>query len=425
MSYKKNIISNFVTQISISAIAFFTSIVVARALGPTNKGNATYLLLVFNLIGEYGHFGITSASTYFQKKTKYSPEEVYDTNFSYLLMILIFICINIIILKSLGVFLSNYSWKFIIVGMFIIMSTFLNSILVNFYTADERLQESNKYVFIMNGFKSVAILILWVLNKLNLFTFMLFQVIPFIISISLLYKNLGIKYKWKLDLLLLKKEFKFGIAIYIATLLIYLNYRMDQIFIRNLIGTKQLGIYSISVSLAELLFLIPGSVGSAVLGRLYNIDGNIDQKKTTLSMTVKYTFYVCLFIGLIGICMTPLIPYVYGERYRLASVPTAILFIGIIFASIGKVSASYFQSEGNPIIHLIITVITFVSNLIFNIILIPKIGINGAAIASTISYIVYGVMYIVFFIYKEGFKLKDFFGINEYDYNLINRLFHR
>ncbi|MCS4464093.1 hypothetical protein JTT01_07485 [Clostridium botulinum] len=45
-----------------------------------------------------------------------------------------------------------------------------------------------------------------------------------------------------------------------------------------MLGEQQLGIYSIAVSLAELLFLIPGSVGTAILGRLYNIKDNNKEK---------------------------------------------------------------------------------------------------------------------------------------------------
>ncbi|NFT15080.1 flippase [Clostridium botulinum] len=419
MSYKRNIASNFLTQIIASAIGFFTSIIVARALGPQDKGYAAYILLIFNLIGEYGHFGITSASTYFQKKTKYSAKEVYDTNITYLFIVFSIISLTIIILKSTGFFLVDYSWSLIIAGLSIVLCTFLNTILINFYVADERIPEANKCNLIMNFLKSILILILWIFGNLNVFTFVLCQFMPLIVSILILYKNLGITYNIGFNKQLLKSELKFGIVIYLATLFIYLNYRMDQIFIKNMLGEQQLGIYSIAVSLAELLFLIPGSVGTAILGRLYNIKDNNKEKKYILSMTVKYTFYICLFIGILGIMMTPLIPYVYGKEFASAKSSTIILFIGIIFASIGKVSSSYFQSEGAPIIHMVITLITFLANLLLNALFIPKWGIDGAAAASTISYILYGLVYVVFFKHKEDFKISDFFMFNKNDYNIL------
>ncbi|MCS4483815.1 polysaccharide biosynthesis C-terminal domain-containing protein [Clostridium botulinum] len=126
-------------------------------------------------------------------------------------------------------------------------------------------------------------------------------------------------------------------------------------------------------------------------------------------MTVKYTFYICLFIGILGIMMTPLIPYVYGKEFASAKSSTIILFIGIIFASIGKVSSSYFQSEGAPIIHMVITLITFLANLLLNALFIPKWGIDGAAAASTISYILYGLVYVMFLNRKKILRLVIFY----------------
>ncbi len=84
----------------------------------------------------------------------------------------------------------------------------------------------------MNLLKSILILILWIFGNLNVFTFVLCQFMPFIVSILILYKNLGITYNIRFNKQLLKSEFKFGIVIYLATLFIYLNYRMDQIFIK-------------------------------------------------------------------------------------------------------------------------------------------------------------------------------------------------
>lgn len=77
MGYKKNIASNFVTQIITSALAFVVSIIVSRVLGPEGKGVAAYFLLFFTTIGQYGHFGITYATPYFSKKTEYDSEEVF------------------------------------------------------------------------------------------------------------------------------------------------------------------------------------------------------------------------------------------------------------------------------------------------------------------------------------------------------------
>lgn len=422
MSYKKNIASNFITQIFVSVIAFLTSIIVARTLGPEGRGYVAYPILIFTLIGEYGNLGILKASIYFQKRTNYSEEEVFNTNQTFVLLNFVIISLAVILVRASGLLLTNYSWQLIVCGILMILFIFLNSGMTSFYIGNERIVEINKYNIIMNLTKSLLLALMWVLGMLDVNKYIIIYSASFGILTILLYSKLGIKYKFTRNRTLIREEFKFGLAIYLATLFIYLNYRMDQLFIRNMLNETQMGIYTIAVALAELLFLIPGSVGTAILGRLYNIDNSSDkERKRITSLTVKYTFYICAVIGVIGIMMTPLIPLVYGKGFAGAKIPTMILFIGIIFASIGKVSSSYFQSIGNTKTHLIITAMTFVMNLILNVTLIPIYGITGAAIASTGSYITYGIAYIVFFIKLEGFSFDDFFKFSEDDILAIKK----
>ncbi len=125
---------------------------------------------------------------------------------------------------------------------------------------------------------------------------------------------------------------------------------------------------------------------------------------------------------IIGMFCTTLIPIVYGEAFREAKAPTIILFIGILFASIGRVSSSYFQSSGKPKVHLYITFVVFAVNVVFNACLIPVIGINGAAIASSISYAVYGIVYVIIFIKKENFTFEGLFLFNKEEINSIKEM---
>jgi len=189
-----------------------------------------------------------------------------------------------------------------------------------------------------------------------------------------------------------------------------------------MLGNSQLGVYSIAVTLAELVFLVPISVGKAITGKLYNIDSRSNSRKFITSKTIKYTFYICLIVSIVGIFMTPLIPIMYGQDFAEASQVTIILFIGIIFASIGKVSSPYFFTKGKPQVHLSITSIVLFLNISLNLLLIPKFGINGAAIASTFSYIIYGLLYLYYFVTNEKFTINELLILNRLDFIYIKKV---
>ena len=87
MKYKKNIISNVILHILSIGIGFATSILIARGLGPTNQGEFSFYVLIFGLIASYGHFGITTSTSYFMKRSKYIDEDVVNTNATILIIL--------------------------------------------------------------------------------------------------------------------------------------------------------------------------------------------------------------------------------------------------------------------------------------------------------------------------------------------------
>lgn len=423
MGYKKNIASNFITQIITSALAFVVSIIVSRVLGPEGKGVAAYFLLFFTTIGQYGHFGITYATPYFSKKTEYDGEEVFNNNFSYTITMCIITSLIILLGRYFKLIFTEYNYFMIFLGIFTLTFTMIMEFLSTFYIANERIIEVNRINLESNLLKLFAIFILWITSTLNIYTYLLILAFPLIFNTISLIRNLKVNFNFALNKILLKKEFKFGLTIYLATLFIFMNYKIDQFFIKFMLGEGQLGVYSVAVSLAELLFLIPGSVAGAILGRLYNMSNDSPEERRRLtSGTIKVTFYVTFILMVAGIICTSLIPLIYGEAYSGAILPTIILFLGILFASIGKISASYFQSSGEPKIHLYITFLVFLVNIILNSALIPLVGIAGAAIASSVSYTVYGIAYVVIFIRKEKFTFEGLFLFNKEERILLSSM---
>ncbi len=57
--------------------------------------------------------------------------------------------------------------------------------------------------------------------------------------------------------------------------------------------------------------------------------------------------------------------------------------------------------------------------------LIPLVGINGAAIASSISYFAYGIIYVIIFIRKEKFTFEGLFLFSDSDKEMIRQVKRR
>lgn len=401
---------------------FIISVVVARTLGPEGNGYVAYFILVFKLLADYGHLGIITSTSYFQKRSQFSEFEVFNVNVTFLLISAAFISGVILLGKFLNVLLHDYNIYLIIVGILFVLSSFLMNCAKEIYIGSQKIVQLNKYIVFVDSFKLCLVVIFWYLNILTVSTYIFLLLLHMLLTAILLVKELGLHstFKFNLNRALLKEELKFGLIVYLGTLFIYLNYRADQFFVKHLLGVNELGVYTIAVLLAELVFLIPLSIKSALKGKLFNVN-NASDPHFFFSRTFKYTFYLCTFLVVVGIFMTPLIPIVYGAEFASASNIVLILFLGVIFASVAKISAIYLFTQGKPLIQLLFSFAVFLNNIVLNITLIPKLGLNGAAISSTISYTIYGVLYIYYFIRFKKLNYKDFFFFDDIDKKIMFR----
>lgn len=406
MGYKANITSNLINQIIRILVGLVTAIAVARALGPVGQGYAAYAILIFTLIGAYGHFGLNNSVNYFRKRVGVDGQHLYNVNITALTLIFLIIALAITALKASGLIMADYPTLYIIGGLVFVLADFLFTIHNLWFVGDERIVLSNRLGILVFLLKSALILILWWEILLSPPTFFLITCAAMLLNALLLMWRLGMRWRPRLDFPLLKAEFRYGGVVYLGAVFAFLHYRVDQVMIRHMLGVGELGIYTVSVNIAELLFLIPASVTTALTGRLFNTADDGSGKRVT-ALTVKLTLYVCVGLALIGIPASLLIPLLYGKAFATAVSSTMILLGGVVLASVAKVSAPWYFTTGRPGAHLLITFVTLLINGGLNYLLIPRMGISGAALASSVSYALYGSYYMFLFIRKEGFTLAE------------------
>ncbi|MDD3563569.1 MAG: polysaccharide biosynthesis C-terminal domain-containing protein [Candidatus Cloacimonetes bacterium] len=421
MGYSKNIGHNFITQILKIIFGVLTGVLVARSLGPSGQGYVAYILLIFNLLGGFGHFGLSSAVMYFQKKSAFDRTEIYSSNVNTLSLISLVLVVLVSLARSWGWLLDSYSTVYIVGGLFLMVSTIFTSHHQAWLVGDEKIIQNNNIGLLVFFIRSLAILIFWLwgwLTPLSYFYIMALTMLLWFIIIQLALKE---KYLFLVSLPVLKAEFKYGAFGWWSALFAYLLLRVDQIMIKQMIGVSELGIYSIAVIIAELMFLLPTAITSALIGRLYNLPEQ-DNGSALTARTIRLSFYVCLILSLIGILGSFLIPIVYGAAFARATWVTIILLPGVLFACIPRIASPWFYAQGKPQIHLWITFCSFALNLGANLILIPRMGINGAALATTIAYAVYGVWYVLQLALGEKFGFAALLKPNLQDWQLIRGL---
>ena len=223
-----------------------------------------------------------------------------------------------------------------------------------------------------------------------------------------------------IDFKLLLEMAKYGFFPMVSLLLSTMNYRVDQIMMKQMdcISTSQLGVYSIGISLANKVLLVPEAVKTILLAKLSRDKGPEEVAMAT-RCCLPVAIIVCLGIVILG---RPFINTLYGGEYAGAYEVTVATMIGIISIMYYKMIATYNNVNGMQKLNIVLLLVAVVSNMIMNYILLPTMNIVGGALASTISYTICAILFVAIFIRKTDVLLKDMLLINRDDMRRIRSI---
>jgi O-antigen/teichoic acid export membrane protein len=183
----------------------------------------------------------------------------------------------------------------------------------------------------------------------------------------------------------------YGLRIYPASVTGYFSYRADVLILGAMLGdAAAVGLYTFAVSLAELAFMVPDSVSTVFYPRVAGMDR---RDADALAPQVSRFTLMVTCIALLGLVPAAwLATNVVLPAYAGSLPAFLVLLPGIVALSVSKVLAGYIGGLGLPLHVARASVINLVVNVLANVILIPLLGIIGAALASMVSYTVHATM---------------------------------
>ena len=203
-----------------------------------------------------------------------------------------------------------------------------------------------------------------------------------------------------------------------VALLLNLNYKMDIIMIRHFGTATVVSIYSVAVGVADYLWLIPDSFKEVLFSKAAFKD-KTDSFNISLKISVIFTSMASLVLLCIGKWA---IPFLYGAEFFESYSVMAILLIGIPFMSVFKILSPLYVTQGDTRTYLMNLLCGIICNVILNAILIPKVGIMGAAVATVVSQISCGIYALGHYATKNHVPLKKIFTINSGELKSIKRI---
>jgi len=203
----------------------------------------------------------------------------------------------------------------------------------------------------------------------------------------------------------------------LSGLVISVYMKVDQIMIKEMLNVEAVGQYAAAVRLSEAWYFIPMVVASSLFPAIINAK-KVSEELYYIRLQKLYDLMVWVAI-VIALPMTFLSDWVvellYGEQYNQAGEVLMIHIWAGVFVFLGVAFSKYLANENLTMKFFYRTFLGMLINVILNILLIPKYGINGAAIATLLGQ--FGANYVYDFFDKNLYrqlkmKTKSFLPIH-------------
>lgn len=259
-------------------------------------------------------------------------------------------------------------------------------------SAPTRIQNKRKVFLITNTLApliSYAICIPMILHGNYLYA----MPIGTIVSAIVIEVSFGIMNKsyfdWKgFDIGILKNLLKVGLPLMPNFIVYWLYNSADKIMISQMLGNSYTGVYSVASKIGHISNLIYIAFSGGWLYFAYSTmkdDDQVQLKSDIFEYLGAIAFgATILIVGISKSAFTILFPSEYLGGYLVMP----YLFISPLLLMLYQVIANQFSIVKKTYLNLLALSLGAILNIIFNFLLIPKLGIEGASIATVTGYIV-------------------------------------
>ena len=390
-TFTKNTAITFTARVISLIVGIGTSITIARLLGPEGKGIYTMAALLPSLVVTFGNLGIGPATVYYVARGQHPRKEILGTNIllgaltgaigvlAGLVMILFF---------REGIFPGvppGYLFLALLMIPMNIFFSYVNYILLG----AQHIKEFNLVSILHAGlFLIFIVLALWGLKAGVMGALAAGVISWFLTDVAVFFwarrATGGISFH--VNPSYIKDTLTYGIKAHLGNILGFLNYRVDMFFVNGFLSPAAVGFYSIGVGLVEKLWMVSQAASTVLFPRVA-AETEEQRRKEFTPLIARSVLWVTALGAVVIFFVSPwIVGLLYSSAFLPAVRPLQILLPGIVTLSVGRVLANDIAGRGRVMLNNYAGLVTVVTNVLLNILWIPRYGIAGAALASTVSY---------------------------------------
>jgi len=208
------------------------------------------------------------------------------------------------------------------------------------------------------------------------------------------------------DVDIARRTLRFGLKAHIGRALNAANYRLDQWLLGALAGARELGLYSVAVACSEVLFLLPTTLAKVQRPDLARATRSAAARKAAAVFRASVVINIPSAAALV-VAAPVLSVALFGASFNGSIDDLRILAAGAFGVTAVKLLGDALTAQRRPLLSSVAIGFGCVFTVALDLILIPRLGGLGAAIASTIAYSAGGIMAATLFLRTLGGRPRD------------------
>lgn len=411
----KMILKTLVSRFLILILNFGLVIYATNKWGSEGKGVISIVIADLTIISFFANIFVGSSMSYFA--SKYRTEEILP--FAYLWSIVVGVLVPLI-------FSFNHASEYF---AYLVALSVLSSLLatnVNLFVGKQNMKMFNLYTVLQQAIHIVFIIIIVYAVKItSVDAYFMAQIccfgILFLMSTFQVLKHFNIK-QISFSGKTAGRLFDYGWKIQLSTFLQFLNNRLSFYLLEYFRGIVSVGIFSVGIAFSEAIWTVSRSLSVVLYADvLNNKNSNEAIEKTKVSLRISF-LVTLVFIIVMLMIPAGLYSMVFGKDFSQTKEIILYLSPGILAIAVSNIIGYYFAGINKLRILNAKSVIGLVFTVISSGFVIPKWGIRGACIITSVSYCISSALLFWRFYQITEFHIHDFI-LSRVEINLLLKKF--
>jgi O-antigen/teichoic acid export membrane protein len=341
---KRAVIGTFGARLLAILFSTLTSIVVARVLGPAGRGDYFLAVSLVGLALQLGALGLHSSNVYLVSadRTRLAPLAANSLVVSLVIGVLAFV----LLLLLAPLWFPSLD-RFTIVLAALTVGPALYGLLVsNLLLGVNRLHQFNAAELLARLLPLLFIGLVALAGSLSVQSAVLANGVATVLVALLLLWMSPVRWPIRGDWSLLRAGVGYGARAYCAALLGFMLSRIGGLMLANQGTAEQLGQLSIAMQLADLMVMLPATIGVLLFPRLV---GDQQGRDRLTLRTLKVVAVMMLVACILALVLAPvLVPLVFGAAFDESVRLFRLMLPGVLALSLISVISQYLAAQGIP-----------------------------------------------------------------------------